>query len=200
MQTNNRLRTNTVRVVECIARNLGRICPENGFVTDGVVVDLDGDTRVSEGDKAQAFRKSGAIIRVHVGDWKLLHGTTKAGERGIIGGKRKRQIIEFICKQTLGKEQVDKGVKTYQIADWLRADIEWGVIYGDLGLRTAANELSKIQPDWGLPPSYINPLLTHGVSGPPLKFPHSVQVLRLQYDYDELFPEGAVGLPGHQHG
>jgi hypothetical protein len=188
--------TNTVKVLDCLEYTFNRITIANGWLTDGVVVDRKRDPRIIFQNKDDQYRKLGALIRMKVGDWKKVAGNRPGG--GPIGNtRRKKQIIELICGQSLTPEQSQAGIDVEMIKDWLRHDIEWS-LRDDMQLINAATAVSAAKAAegifWGTAPEVINASLDEGMAGSINAFPEVYQTLIFSYEYDETAPLGAAGL------
>lgn len=191
MPTTTITRTNTVRVLDCLQWHLERINASNGFATDGVTVDRSRDPRKVNQDIAAEFRASGTLVRIKMSDGEWLRGT-----RGVVGGvRRKQQQVELICAQELTQDQDEAGITVDMIQDWLRHDIEWGVLDADPNFLDAAEALRTADPDWGNAPSCINFQIDKYLAGPASTFPIVWQVFVCSYLYDEYSPGGTPGTP-----
>jgi hypothetical protein len=187
-QTDAKIKTNTIKVVDCLELILKSITIANGYITDGIVVDRSRDPRVLWQNKDSEYRKTGTMVRIKMGDWKKLRN-----KQGAVGQtRRKLQTIEFICSQTLTKTQDPEQIKIDMIQDWLRHDIE-DAIYSDLTLMEAATALNVIDGTWGTVPSYINASIDQGLTGSVAYFPDCYQTFVLTYEYEE---SGDTGIPG----
>lgn len=189
---NQPIRTNGIKCLDIISWHILRINPDAGFAGGPHVLNRSHDPRLLKEDQAAQFRRCGSRVTVKQADIKLLKSPGKPGERGTLGGiKRYWSKVELIHNITLTKSQDEAGILLDYPLSWFAWDIQWNCLYHkntqgqqDFVSLAAADLNAKI-PGWGVAPSMINPLATQVLAGPAINHPNAVQVIAIEFLYDE---------------
>lgn len=197
-QINPALRTNSVKVLDCIEWLLRQIKPANSdeqrtYYTDGVVVDRKRDTRRIVQDLAADVNSIGTLARIKEGNVKLL-----TGKKGIIGNaKRQLAGVDLVCWSVMQPPQDRAGITGDQLLGWLRHDVDVALSNDNDGnpaiLRAAMSLVGESGPWggpglWGSVPSCFDLTITGSLAGPMSNFPYFMQVIQIEYLFDEFNP------------
>jgi hypothetical protein len=181
---------NHSRVIRCIQWLLQRITHDNGFYTNGVVVDLDGDPRLmvqdrdgSPTDRLAAFEQYKAGFSLQLGDAVMTQATGAA----VGAAMRWEQQVKIHAYQQISIAQEAAGLTLSDIHGMLRRDAEW-VLMKDHRVKEAHAALYARDASFGAAKPYCMELRVTNWADMGEAWPYAYSLGSVLFTHEETTP------------